>query len=56
MKTDGALRMQPSGQWAIAAPGREAVLIVAGEIFMLEVPGYTELQGTRMEMARPSGE
>ena len=36
MKTDGTLRKLPSGQWAIQAPGREPVPIVAGEIFLLE--------------------
>jgi hypothetical protein len=37
MMTEGTLRMQPSGQWAIAAPGREPVPIVAGEVFRLQV-------------------
>jgi hypothetical protein len=56
MKTDSQLRQLPGGQWTIKAIGREPVPILAGEIFLIEVPGYTELQGTRMEMARPSGE
>jgi hypothetical protein len=37
MMTEGTLRMQPLGQWAIAAPGREPVPIVAGEVFRLQV-------------------
>ena len=49
MKTDGTLSMQPSGRWAIAAPGREPVAIPAGEIFMLEVAGARELKRARME-------
>jgi hypothetical protein len=45
----GTLRMLPSGQWAIAAPGREPVSIVAGEIFLLEVLGERKLMRVRME-------
>jgi hypothetical protein len=38
LEKEGVLRMPPSGQWAIASPGREPVRIVAaGEIFLLEV-------------------
>ena len=47
--TDGTLRMLPSGQWAIAAPGRVPVPIVAGEIFLLEVQGERELVRVRIE-------
>ena len=54
MKIDGTLRMQPSGRWAIAAPGREPVEIPAGEIFRVEVPGAGELKRARMEQ-RPGG-
>jgi hypothetical protein len=52
-ETQGTLRMLPSGEWAIQAPGREPVPIVAGEIFLLEVAG--ELKQTRMEQ-RADGE
>jgi hypothetical protein len=56
VKIDSTLRQLPGGQWAIQAPGREPVEIPAGEIFLIEVPGFTGLEGTRMEQARPSGE
>jgi hypothetical protein len=55
VKIDSTLRLLRSGQWAIQVTGREPVPIVAGEIFLLEVPGYTKLQGTRMEQ-RADGE
>jgi hypothetical protein len=54
--TDGTLRLQPSGRWAIQAPGREPVEILAGETIMVEVAGSSELKSARMEQARPSGE
>jgi hypothetical protein len=31
------LRKLPTGEWAIQAPGREPVRIVAGDLFFLEV-------------------
>jgi hypothetical protein len=43
----GTLRLQPSGSWAIAWPGREPVRIRAGESFKLEVDG--QMRRTRME-------
>jgi hypothetical protein len=46
---EGTLRMQPSGQWAIQAPGREPVPIIAGEIFLLEVQGERRMMPVRME-------
>ena len=49
MKIDSTLRLLPSGQWAIAAPGREPVNILAGEIFLLEVQGERKLMRVRME-------
>ena len=52
----GTLQMQPTGRWAIAAPGREPVTIPVGEIFMLEVPGTRELKRARMEQHPGSGE
>ena len=45
----GTLRMQPSGQWAIQAPGHEPVPIVAGENFLLEVQGERRMMRIRME-------
>jgi hypothetical protein len=33
---EGTLRMLPSGQWGIAAPGREPVSIAAGDIFLVQ--------------------
>jgi hypothetical protein len=51
MLTDSTLRLQPSGAWAIQAPGREPVPIVAGEVFMLEVHGERRLMRVRMEMS-----
>ena len=47
--TESRLRQQPSGQWAIQAPDREPVRIVAGEIFLLEVQGERKLMQVRME-------
>jgi hypothetical protein len=44
----GTLRMRPSGGWSIAAPGREPVDIVAGEVFLLEVLGERRLKRVRM--------
>ena len=49
--TDSTLCLQPSGQWAIAAPGREPVNIVAGEVFLLKVQGERKLMRVRMEHA-----
>ena len=46
---EGVLRMQPSGQWAIASPGREPVPIVAGEMFLLEVQGERRMMRVRMQ-------
>jgi hypothetical protein len=46
MKTDGKLRQLPSGEWAIQAPGREPVRIVAGEVYMVEVAG--KMKRTRL--------
>ena len=46
---EGTLIMLPSGQWAIAAPGREPVNIQAGEIFLLEVQGERRMMRVRME-------
>ena len=46
--TESTLCLQPSGQWAIAAPGREPVNIVAGEVFLLEVLGERKLKQVRM--------
>ena len=51
---EGTLIMLPSGQWAIAAPGREPVDIQAGEIFLLEVQG--ERNPMRVRMERKEGE
>jgi len=51
---EGTLIMLPSGQWAIAAPGREPVNIQAGEIFLLEVQG--ERKPMRVRMERKEGE
>ena len=53
MSDEGVLQLQPSGQWAIAAPGREPVPIVAGEVFLLEVQG--ERKPMRVRMARKDG-
>jgi hypothetical protein len=50
--TEGTLRLQPSGRWAVCRPGREPVEIPAGEVFLLEVPGHRQLQQTRMEFRR----
>ena len=47
--TESTLRQQPGGQWAIAAPGREPVSIVAGEVFLLEVLGERKLKWVRIE-------
>ena len=47
--TESTLCLQPSGQWAIAAPGREPVNIVAGEVFLLEVVGERKLMRVKME-------
>ena len=46
--TESTLCLQPSGQWAIVAPGREPVNIVAGEVFLLEVLGERKLKQVRM--------
>ena len=46
--TESTLRQQPGGQWAIAAPGREPVSIVAGEVFLLEVLGERKPQRVRL--------
>ena len=46
---DSTLRMLSSGQWAIAAPGRDPVPIVAGEKFLLEVQGERRMMRVRME-------
>ena len=46
--TESTLRQQPGGQWAIAAPGREPVNILAGEVFLLEVLGERKLKQVRM--------
>jgi hypothetical protein len=46
---EGTLRMQPSGQWAIQAPGHEPVPIVAGEFFLLEVQGERRMMRVRMD-------
>jgi hypothetical protein len=48
MKTDGKLRQLTSGQWAIQAPGREPVTIVAGEVILVEVNG--KLKRTRFRL------
>jgi hypothetical protein len=50
--TEGTLKMQPSGRWAVCRPGHEPVEIPAGEVFLLEVPGHLQLQQTRMEFRR----
>jgi hypothetical protein len=42
------LRQLPSGEWAVQAPGREPVRIVAGDIFSPEV-GRCEMGRARME-------
>jgi hypothetical protein len=48
------LRQLPSGQWAIAAPGRAPVAIIEGEVFEIEVGGKMKL--ARMERRRrPDG-
>ena len=47
---EGILRQQPSGGWAIVAPGRSPVAIRAGETFDLEVAG--EMKLARMERRR----
>jgi hypothetical protein len=46
---EGTLHLQPSGQWAIQAPGHEPVPIVAGEKFLLEVQGERRMMRVRME-------
>jgi hypothetical protein len=46
--TESTLCLQPSGQWAIVAPGREPVNIVAGEVFLLEVLGERKMKQVRM--------
>jgi hypothetical protein len=46
--SESTLCLQPSGQWAIAAPGREPVNIVAGEAFLLEARGERRLKRVRM--------
>jgi hypothetical protein len=48
-ENEGTLRMQPTGQWAIQAPGHEPVPIVAGEKFLLEVQGERRMMRVRME-------
>jgi hypothetical protein len=40
---EGALRMLPSGRWAILRPGRDPMEITSGEIFRLEVDGELRL-------------
>jgi hypothetical protein len=47
---EGILRQQPAGGWAIVAPGRSPVAILAGEVFDLEVAG--EMKLARMERRR----
>jgi hypothetical protein len=44
---EGTLHQLPSGGWAIVAPGRSPIAIVAGEVFDLEVAG--EMKLARME-------
>jgi hypothetical protein len=43
----GIFGQQPSGCWAIVAPGRAPVAIIAGEVLNLEVAG--EMKLARME-------
>jgi hypothetical protein len=47
---EGTLRLLlPSGQWAIAAPGREPVRILPGVVFMIEVAAGRWQMRARME-------
>ena len=46
MKLDSVLRLLPTGEWAIQAPGREPVRIVEREVFMVEVGG--KMKRTRL--------
>jgi hypothetical protein len=47
--TEGTLRMQPSGRWAIIRSGHKPYEITSGDVFRVEVDG--ELKVTRMEWA-----
>lgn len=52
-KNEGALRMQPSGRWAICRPGHPPFEITSGDRFRIEVDG--ELKVTRMEFRHFTG-
>jgi hypothetical protein len=43
----GALRMQPSGRWAVCRPGQDPMEVTSGETFRVSVGGV--LRPTRME-------
>jgi hypothetical protein len=46
-ETEGVLRMQSSGRWAVCRPGRDPIEIMSGALFRVEVDGKLRL--TRME-------
>jgi hypothetical protein len=46
-ETEGILRMQSSGRWAVCRPGHDPVEVMSGDLFRVEVDG--ELRLTRME-------
>jgi len=51
--SEGTLRLQPSGRWAVCLPGQKPVELMSGDVFRVEVKG--ELRTSRMEFRHFQG-